>query len=104
MTQPSTASPRPSDRPLEDLEHWDEFLQKRYPDESPSAQLATQKENAAFRDYRKEARPSVKEFYRLNHQHQTFDFVREKKRQYLSLDQRRMGIWEAMEYLNTLVD
>jgi inositol oxygenase len=46
----------------------------------------------------------VKDFYRLNHRHQTLDFVRQKKREYLPLRKRRMGIWEAMEFLNTLVD
>ena len=46
----------------------------------------------------------MKEFYRLNHQYQTFDFVRQKRKQLLSLNQRRMGIWEAMEFLDTLVD
>jgi inositol oxygenase len=46
----------------------------------------------------------VKEFYRLNHRNQTFDFVRAKKAEYLPLRKRRMGIWQAMEYLNTLVD
>src|SRR5256885_5958623 len=88
--------------PLEDLDHWEEFLQQRYPESE--AKIETAKSKSEFRDYRKEARPSVKEFYRLNHTHQTFDFVQQKKKQYLSLDKRRMGIWEAMEYLNTLVD
>jgi len=88
--------------PLEDLEHWEEFLQQVYPEDQTS--FETSKPKSEFRDYRKEARPSVKEFYRLNHTHQTFDFVQQKKKQYLSLDKRRMGIWEAMEYLNTLVD
>src|SRR6185312_16264965 len=32
------------------------------------------------------------------------DFVLQKKREYLPLNKRHMGIWEAMEYLNTLVD
>jgi inositol oxygenase len=89
------------------LEHWDEFLQQRYPEEAaaaPEPAFATDKPKDEFRDYRKEARPSVKEFYRLNHTNQTFDFVQQKKRQYLSLDKRRMGVWEAMEYLNQLVD
>jgi inositol oxygenase len=100
-------------RPLADLEHWDEFLQRRYPEpaaDSPAApdlpdtRPPKKKEEHEFRDYRAEARPSVKEFYRLNHAHQTLAFVQEKKREYLSLDKRQMGIWEAMEYLNTLVD
>lgn len=46
----------------------------------------------------------MREFYRLNHRHQTLDFVQAKKREYLTLDRREMGIWEAMEFLNTLVD
>ena len=58
----------------------------------------------SFRNFAAEERSSVKEFYRQNHAHQTFDFVQEKKRQYLGLDRRRMGVWEALEYLDTLVD
>jgi inositol oxygenase len=57
-----------------------------------------------FRDYAAEARASVKEFYRLNHTHQTVEFVLRKKQEYLGLDRRRMKVWEALEYLDTLVD
>jgi inositol oxygenase len=57
-----------------------------------------------FRDYEAEARACVKEFYRLNHTGQTLAFVLEKKRQYLTLDRREMGVWEALESLDTLVD
>ena len=57
-----------------------------------------------FRDYAAEARGCVKEFYRLNHTLQTLDTVLEKKRQYLTLDRAEMGVWEAMEHLNALVD
>ena len=49
-------------------------------------------------------RPGVRDFYRLNHRHQSLDFVQAKERQYLRKNQRTMGIWEAMEFLNTLVD
>jgi len=94
------SKPIDPNRPLDDLEHWDEFLQGIYPEPG----FEVQKDKREFRDYRKEARPSVKEFYRLNHTHQTYDFVQQKKQQYLSLDKRKMGIWEAMEYLNQLVD
>ncbi len=87
--------------PLADLDHWDEFLQQRYP-EQPAFEI--RKDVKEFRDYRKEARPSVKEFYRLNHTHQTYDFVQHKKRQYLSKSRQKMSIWQAMEYLNQLVD
>ena len=81
--------------PLEKLEQWEDFVQQRYdPNRKPED----------FRKHDETAPPVVQEFYRLNHTHQTVDFVRQKKREYLSLDKRRMGIWEAMEYLNTLVD
>jgi inositol oxygenase len=100
-------------KPLEDLDHWEEFLKDRYPEPGePEPELVgaavgegeRQRKPTQFRDYRAEARPSVKEFYRLNHQNQTLDFVLAKKRQFLGLSNRRMSIWEAMEYLNTLVD
>ena len=57
-----------------------------------------------FRDYKAEARACVKEFYRLNHTLQTLETVQGKKRQYLTLDRAEMGVWEAMEHLNALVD
>jgi inositol oxygenase len=107
---PTATAPRTdADNPLADLEHWEEFLKTRYPEPAPaegadSPSRPTKKAASQFRDYRKEARPSVKEFYRLNHTHQTYDFVQSKRRQFLSRDRRRMGVWEAMEYLNTLVD
>lgn len=57
-----------------------------------------------FRNYAAEARDTVKEFYRLNHTHQTLDFVLDKKRDYLQLNRKRMKVWEALEFLDTLVD
>jgi inositol oxygenase len=86
-------------QPLKHLDDWEESLAERYP-----APGAGTKAKEAFRDYAAEARPSVKEFYRLNHRLQTLDFVLAKKREYLPLARRRMGIWDAMEFLNTLVD
>ena len=55
-----------------------------------------------FREYPTEG--PVYEFYRENHARQTREFVRAKKREYLGLDRRVMGIWEALEFLDTLVD
>ena len=80
-----------ADGPLADLDDWESAHD---PGEAESG----------FRDYRKNVRPGVVEFYRLNHAHQTLDFVLAKKRGYLAKSRRWMGIWEAMEYLNTLVD
>ena len=84
--------------PMNHVDDWEESLQSRYPAAS------SEKPKEAFRDYRAEARASVKEFYRLNHRYQTLDFVQQKKAEYLPLRRKRMGIWEAMEFLNTLVD
>ena len=58
----------------------------------------------AFRDYRTNVRPGVQEFYRQNHANQTLSFVVEKTREYVPKTRARMGVWEAMEYLDTLVD
>jgi inositol oxygenase len=88
-------------RPLERLDDWDDFVAERY---APPPPAPAEKPREQFRDYAKLARPGVREFYRLNHVHQTRDFVRAKKAEYLALNRKRMGVWEAMEYLNTLVD
>lgn len=101
-----------ANNPLESLDHWEDYLLRRYPQQpsqaSPQPQMtATMQaaaQSASFRNYEAEARPSVKEFYRLNHQHQTLAFNRQKRAQYLSLDRRSMSIWEAMQFLNELVD
>ncbi len=56
-----------------------------------------------FRDY-EHADARVETFYELNHTHQTVDFVLAKKRDYLGLNRKRMTVWEALDFLNTLVD
>jgi len=62
------------------------------------------KEKTEFRNYDATDRESVCEFYQLNHRYQTFDSVREKKSEFLKLNQKRLTVWEAMEFLNTIVD
>ena len=81
--------------PLKNLEQWDDFVQDRY---DPN------RKQDEFRQHTVEAPPVVQEFYRQNHTYQTRDFVLAKKREYLPLEKRRMSVWEALEYLNTLVD
>jgi inositol oxygenase len=92
--------------PLDSLEEWDDDLKRRYPEteEGKPAFHDPNKKKDEFRDYRAEARASVKEFYRLNHTYQTVDFVRAKHAEFLPLRRKKMGIWEAMEFLNNLVD
>ena len=62
------------------------------------------KEKEQFRDYEAEVRPEVKEFYRLNHKHQTLDFAISKKEDFTQLNRRKMTVWEAIEFLNELID
>ena len=98
-----------SHSPLANMEEWEDFLTTRYPEPtSASAKpfLATdpEKKKEQFRNYEADARPSVREFYRQNHLHQTYEFARAKRKEFLTLNRRQMGIWEALEYLNTLVD
>jgi len=91
--------------PLQNLEEWEDFLKERYPEvPEKTGAFNPGKKKEEFRNYEATARPTVREFYRLNHRYQTFDFVQSKKREFFSLDRRKMGIWEAMEFLNTLVD
>jgi inositol oxygenase len=83
--------------PLRRLEDWEDFVEARYPE--PGG-----KPREDYRDYSAPARDTVRDFYRLNHRHQTYDFVFQKKREFLSLDRRRMSVLEALDFLDTLVD
>jgi inositol oxygenase len=100
--------------PLGSLDEWEEFLKQQYPEPASDAKnlapaqtfvaVDPDKKPKGFRDYRAEARASVKEFYRLNHTYQTREFVLAKQREFANRGRTRMGIWEAMDYLNILVD
>jgi len=87
--------------PLGSLDEWEEDLLERYPDPE---KIATAKSTEAYRNYEEPARDTVKEFYRLNHTYQTYEFVMQKREQYLSFDKKEMAIWDAFEFLNELVD
>jgi inositol oxygenase len=92
-------------QPLNSLDEWEDSLVERYP--TPATKLVganPSKTQEQFRNYEANARPTVREFYRLNHTHQTYDFVQAKKKDFLALNRRKMGIWEAAEFLNNLVD
>jgi inositol oxygenase len=84
-----------SAQPLTDLDQWEEFLEGRYQEG---------KSEAEFRQYDAQANPGVAEFYRLNHQFQTVDYVLGKERDYFALNKGKKTVWEAAEFLNTLVD
>ena len=73
-----------------------------------AVELAVDEKKAAYRDYaapqRADAVDTVREFYRENHAKQTYDFVLAKKAEFLQFNRRSMTPWEALDYLNTLVD
>jgi inositol oxygenase len=84
-----------SAQPLGDLDQLDEFLEHRYQEG---------KSETEFRQYDAQSDPSVAEFYRLNHEHQTVDYVLRKEKEYFGLKKGKKTVWEAAEFLNTLVD
>ncbi|SER95951.1 inositol oxygenase family protein [Pedobacter rhizosphaerae] len=87
--------------PLHNLDEWEEDVIKRYPD--PTS-INKDKKEEQFRNYEETEKDGVKEFYRLNHLYQTYEFVQQKKAQYLKFDKKEMPIWSAFEFLNELVD
>ena len=87
--------------PLSSLDAWEDDLLLRYPD--PEA-IATAKTTDEYRNYDDPARDTVKEFYRLNHTYQTYDFVQQKRNEFLKFDKREMTVWDAFDFLNQLVD
>ena len=78
-----------------DMEEWDDFLVGRYKEGRSREQ---------FRQYDAAALPGVAEFYRLNHENQTLEYVLAKEQEYFGLTKGQKSIWEAADFLNTLVD
>ena len=91
----------PQTNPLLSLDEWEDDLLVRYPDPETIAQNKTKEE---FRDYENTVRDTVREFYKLNHTYQTYDFVMEKRNDYLKFDKKQMPVWDAFQFLNQLVD
>lgn len=96
-TDSQATDSQPSPNPLRNLDEWDDFVAARYA-------ATSAKSPDEYRNYDQPGRETVREFYKLNHRYQTYDFVLRKKQEFLSLDRREMGVIAAMEFLNTLVD
>ncbi|WP_428306057.1 inositol oxygenase family protein [Lacipirellula sp.] len=79
-------------------EAWEEFVQEQvYPEPGTKA-----KED--YRNYENPARETVRAFYEENHRKQTYEFVQGKRAEFLQLNRSQMSVFEACDYLNTLVD
>ncbi|XP_062233028.1 probable inositol oxygenase isoform X3 [Phragmites australis] len=59
-----------------------------------------------FRNYdaESERKKTVEEFYRVNHNNQTYGFVARMWAEYGRLDKTEMSVWECMELLNEFID
>ena len=77
-------------------EIWENDLLSRYPEH--------EKAKDEFRNYQEPPRDTVREFYRVNHEYQTYDLVQKKKQEFSQLNRKQMTFWEAVEFLNTLID
>lgn len=84
-----------SSNPVASSDQWEEFVAGRYQEGKPQSE---------FRQYDAQANSQVAEFYRTNHEKQTLDYVLAKEKQYFGLTRSEKSVWEAAEYLNTLVD
>jgi len=93
----SATQPLNQEQPLKHVEEWDDYVAGRYQEG---------REQKEFRNFESaaEANPGIARFYRLNHTGQTVDFVLEKEKQYGALARGKHSLWEAADYLNTLVD
>jgi len=85
--------------PLQSIEQWEDDVLIRYPEPDVPA-----KSKEEFRNYDNPIRDTVREFYRLNHTYQTYDFVKEKQKDFLQFNRKKLKVWEALEFLNTLID
>jgi len=88
-------------KPLHNLDQWEDDLLERYPDPS---RINEDKKVEEFRNYQETEKDGVREFYRLNHKFQTYEYVMEKKNDFLKFDRKEMPIWDAFNFLNELVD
>ena len=76
--------------PLQSLDHWEDDLLERYPEKD----LKTKEE---YRDYDTSDRAEgVRAFYKLNHEFQTYDFVCQKEKEFLSFNKKALLFSEAV--------
>ncbi|RPD60373.1 myo-inositol oxygenase [Lentinus tigrinus ALCF2SS1-7] len=78
-------------------------LKGQVPKWDDASQFDASKDKTNFRKY-EEACDRVKNFYREQHEKQTFEFNVRVRAEFKKTVHARMGIWEAIEKLNTLVD
>src|SRR5262249_14894210 len=85
-----------SEKPLLRLEEWGEVFEGRDPPPG--------KTREEYRNYDNPPPAPGPHFHRPHHPHQTYDFVQQKKQEFLRFDRRLMTVLEALDFLDTLVD
>ena len=86
-----------TNQPLDSLDEVEDFFKERYPEPEAATEKRSsvgtdpEKKPEEFRNYEAEARPTVREFYRLNHTFQTHEFALAKRKEFLSLNRRPDG-------------
>jgi len=75
-------------------------------DEDPTFNPITEsKKKEEFRNYKNSQRQTrVEKFYTMQHSLQTYELVKQMEAKYTPLNHFEMGVWEALEYLDKVVD
>lgn len=96
----------PTDKTLKSLEEWDDWKADYVKEQDQKfAGIQTDKPKETFRNYQNSARQErVAKFYTLQHKNQTLEFSQAMVESYGKLNHFEMTVWEALEYLNGVVD
>ena len=78
--------------PLQNIDHWEDDLIKRYPENKNENLKRIQRLSKLKRA------ETVREFYKLNHKYQSYDFVCEKENRFLQFKEREMSLWDAVSF------
>jgi len=95
----------PSGRELEEVSDQIDAINVLLSSPTPTAATAEgdSKPKSSFRQY-VTASPQVKALYKEQHEKQTLEYNMAARKAFHSTVRARMGVWEAMEKLNTLID
>jgi len=115
VTKEAPAGFSPVCSPLKDLDEIDDFRKEVYVTPTSTAEAKREagksfatdpnKVEGEFRNYESNPRfERVRNFYDLQHKNQTLEYVESMELKYAKFGRMRMGIWEALEMLNTFVD
>ncbi|CUS13098.1 unnamed protein product [Tuber aestivum] len=102
----ATPPPLSSGRELEDISDQIDAINVLLSSPTPTATTATTEDSNPKSNFRQyvSASPQVKALYREQHEKQTVEYNLAARKAFHSNVRARMGIWEAMEKLNTLID